>query len=360
MLPGNNLRAMEAAPIEQGPIATEIIRSEQDAPIFSLPADAFLHLCSNLIEKPAAFSFGTPQMLRTLYQFLSTNEEYWALRTNKDFTKWCINQLSLVMQDWFDQQYDPIRESFIEANLPIPYDFQEKYFKESAYIQAALIADNQHAYEFLKGYLAQNPEAKKVAECLPAHYANGSWTPNWINDFLAKKIKELASLGIKLEKPFNDEECRPITRAIKVANQPVLRALVESGADVNAMDWGRAPLCHVFFKYVFQIRMALVNILLEAKNLRIDERCTGEDNDTPLMLAALHGDFPIVIKFIACGADPLLGSTVESKTAAQLARMKDHDQLAEYLEKQEELRKIEKLKKIKLFLELKEKIKHIN
>ena len=136
---------------------------------------------------------------------------------------------------------------------------------------------------------------------------------------------------------FSEDQWTPLHLAVKHDNESVCRMLLAHNADVNrdtsfGDTGGEIPLHDVKSE-------SICKLLLEAGS-NVDE--LANCGNTPLMMAALRGNKPIVAMLIDAGADPTIYCTdglmgpmlglAEGETAAKTARRCGHKAVAKMLD----------------------------
>ena len=87
-------------------------------------------------------------------------------------------------------------------------------------------------------------------------------------------------------------------KAIKIDDAPTVQALLNRGFDPNTPDPQGAHGLHLALA---ENNLKVVRALLASRQIQVDAR--NKQDETPLMLAALKGDLPLVLAFVARGAD---------------------------------------------------------
>ena len=199
-------------------------------------------------------------------------------------------------------------------------------------IHAALIVDPiitaAYAQKWLKKYLNDDPEAKKIADELPTSmlaFLNESG-----DACVAQKLKRLSQIGINVTKegPYGD----PMSRAIAVKRLQCVKMLFDLGVDVNAMCASGAPPLALAASSGSK---ELVEIILNREDLLIDT--PDKVGSTALLYAAACGHLKIAKMLVTAGADCTLKNNA-GLTASMLAYNKGGSTLGDYLKEQEKLK----------------------
>ena len=128
----------------------------------------------------------------------------------------------------------------------------------------------------------------------------------------------------------------PINYAAFFGYTEMVKMLLDYKANVDtANDRGETPLFSASGNAINQAfnknKAEIVKMLL---NSRADVDKAQEDQFTPLIYAAMEGRFPVVKLLVEAGADITIREKItgfERKTAAEDAKVKGHDHIADYL-----------------------------
>ena len=154
-------------------------------------------------------------------------------------------------------------------------------------------------------------------------YNDAVWSADGVRSFEAKIEAHLVRIGMK-----KDRIIEPMYWAVKFDNVPAVRALLESGVDVNKVVtrenttalYVAARLGHA------AVMKTLIEAGADVNKLASPNTVSGNPvhNVTPLYLAADQGHTQVVMELIKAGAD-LNQATSEGSTPLYIAAQNGHE-----------------------------------
>ena len=123
-----------------------------------------------------------------------------------------------------------------------------------------------------------------------------------------------------------NEETKSLIEASRNGDLKAVRALIDSGVDVNSRgDHGNTALV---FSFAFGDHLDLVRYLI---SVGADVDYTGMEEGSPLMLAAFSGKFEHMSLFIEAGADVNLAMPAGGEAALHDAAVEGHTEAVKLL-----------------------------